>query len=238
MEYPISSNFGALEALVVFDDVFVPWERVCMCGEYEFAGQIGLNMMSQHLVEKCACQAAYMDLKIGATALIAEYNGVEKAPHIVDKLTEMIIGVETTYACAVAAVVGGQKHDSGVYMPSLLPQLVGRLNANRREFKDLEAMIYTAGGLTATMVSENDYKNPETSEFIDKYYIGKVGIPAEHRIRAFQLIKDLTMSEYAGWHHYSALCGMGMPHDMEEVVRLGYDIERHKDIAKKAAGIE
>jgi 4-hydroxybutyryl-CoA dehydratase/vinylacetyl-CoA-Delta-isomerase len=238
MEYPISSNFGALEALVVFEDVFVPWERVCMCGEYEFAGQLGLNMMAQHLLEKCACQAAYMDLKIGATALIADYNGLGKAPHIMDKLTKMIIGVETTYSCAIAAAVEGIKHVSGVYIPALLPQLVGRLNANRREFEDLEAMIYTAGGLTTTMVSEKDYKNPETKEFIEKYYKGKVGVPTEHRVRAFQLIRDLTASEYAGWHHYSALCGMGMPRDMEEVIRSVYNIEKLKSMAKRVAGIE
>lgn len=86
IEHPVSSKYGHTESLVVFEDVFVPWERVFMAGEWGFAGFLVSNFACQHRWTKCSGKAGQLDLLIGAAALIAEYNGIERAPHVRDRL--------------------------------------------------------------------------------------------------------------------------------------------------------
>jgi len=128
MENPLSSRFGGhVESMIVFDDVFVPWERVFMCGELESVVTYGPILGASHMWHKCMCRWANIDLSIGATALIADYNGVGNAPNIVDSLTEMAMGAEILRSCAMAAAVEGWKHDSGVYTPRFSPVATGKI---------------------------------------------------------------------------------------------------------------
>ena len=87
-----NATFGVVggEALTILEDVFVPWERVFMCGEYEFAGTLVERFASYHRQNYGGCKGGVSDIIIGATAQMAEYNGVAKASHIRDKITEMI----------------------------------------------------------------------------------------------------------------------------------------------------
>lgn len=235
---PLSSKFGTMEGLVVFEDVFVPWDYVCMCGEYEFIGQLGLTLMAHHIMGKGGCAAASEDLKIGATALAAECSGVGEVPHVLDNLTEMMITAEIMYACGIAAAVGGRKHESGVYIPATLPQLAAKIYYTKRECLDVELMLSSVGGLAGTMVGEKDYKSAETRKLVEKYYKGKAGVPTEDRIRAYRLVADLIGSEAAGWHHCLAICGGAIAHEIKQWIRSGYDLEAIKGKARRLAGIE
>ena len=81
-------RFGGHEALVVFDDVFVPWDRVFMCGETEFSGVLVEKFASYHR-QSYACKVGVGDVLIGAAQTAAEFNGAERASHIRDKIIEM-----------------------------------------------------------------------------------------------------------------------------------------------------
>jgi len=237
-DYPLSWNMSTVECLYVFDDVFIPNELIFMDGHVDGIMTFGVSFYAHHIMAKCACVAANVDLKIGATALAAETTNVEQAPHIVDNLTEMMMGAETMWSCAVTSAVQGWEHESGVWIPDPLPCSAGKVYMARRECIDQELMLSSVGGLGATMVSEKDYKNPETKKWIDKYYKGKADVPTEDRMKAYRLVADLTLSEAAGWHHWLAVIGGAIPPELKEWVRMYYDLEKVKSRAKKLAGIE
>jgi len=239
LENPYSSRFGGhVEALMVFEDVFVPWEMVFMCGEWEFSLPLMAILSSFHLMGKCGCRAASIDLSIGATALIADYNGVEKECHIREYLVDMISNAELTYSCGLAAAVEGVKHDSGAYIPKSTPAYVGKSFSAKKLGEDRYFMQETGGGSVTTMVSEKDYKNPETRKYLEKYYKGREGVPTEHRMRALRLIEDLTASEYAGWYHGMSITGGGTPGALRLTLFFDHDFKASKERAKRAAGID
>ena len=239
LDNPLSSRFGGhVESMIVFDDVFVPWERVFMCGEVESLMTFGTVLAGSHLWHKCMCRWANMDLSIGATALIADYNGVENAPHIQDAMGEMAMDAEVVGSCAVAAAVGGWKHASGIYSPKLSPVAAGKVLAAKKLGEHRYAMQDAAGGLVATMASEKEYRNAEVGKFLEKYYKGREGVRTEDRVRAFKLIEDMTASEFAGWYHVMCISGGGASQTFKDLVALECDFERCKGKAKRAAKIE
>ena len=114
--------YGVSDSVLVFDNVFVPWERVFMCGEWEFAGKLALTFAGFHRHSYCGCKPALTDIIIalGTTALVAEYNGVGNAPHIVDELTQLMVIAELVYASGIAAAARAKKTSSGIYSPEFL----------------------------------------------------------------------------------------------------------------------
>jgi 4-hydroxybutyryl-CoA dehydratase/vinylacetyl-CoA-Delta-isomerase len=239
LENPLSSRFGGhVESMIVFENVFVPWERVFMCGEVEGVMTFGPILGASHMWHKCMCRWANMDLSIGATALIADYNGVGAAPHIVDALNEMAMDAEMLRSCAMAGAVEGWKHESGVYTPRFGPVAAGKIFSARKLGEDRYYMQDAAGGLVATMASEKDYLSPAVGEYLEKFYKGRDGVPTVDRVRAFKLIEDLTASEFAGWYHAMCVSGGGAALSYKGVVGMEYDFERCKAKAKRAAGIE
>ena len=111
MESLISSALGGVEAMTVFDNVFVPWERVFLCGEWDMCGQFPSYFASIHRQSKCACLAGHTDMLIGIAALTARVNGLGmNVPHIRDKIAKMMMEAEVAYGCAVGAAEDGFKH--------------------------------------------------------------------------------------------------------------------------------
>ncbi|MBW1903296.1 MAG: hypothetical protein JRJ20_16965 [Deltaproteobacteria bacterium] len=239
MDNPLSSRFGGhVEALRVFDDVFVPWERVFMCGETESIVTFGSILSASHMWHKCLCRWINMDLSIGATALIADYNSVENAPHIFDALSEMAMDAEIVNACTVAAAVEGSKHESGVYYPKMSPVATGKVYAAKKLGEHRYHMQDVAGGLVGTMALEKDYRSPVVGKYLEKYYQGREGVPTEDRVRAFKLIEDLTASEFAGWYHVMCITGGSPSKTLKDMVAMEGDFEGRKERAKLAAKIE
>lgn len=239
LENPLSSRFGGhVESMIIFENVFVPWDMVFMCGEVEGVVTFGTILGASHMWHKCMCRWANMDLSIGATALIAECNGVGNAPHIVDSLHEMAVDAEMLRSCAMAAAVEGWRHDSGVYTPRLAPVAAGKIFAARKLGEDRYYMQDAAGGLVATMASEKDFFSPKVGPYLEKYYKGREDMSTVDRVRAFKLIEDLTASEFAGWYHAMCISGGGASQTYKGVVAMEYDLERCKDKAKRAAGIQ
>jgi 4-hydroxyphenylacetate 3-monooxygenase/4-hydroxybutyryl-CoA dehydratase/vinylacetyl-CoA-Delta-isomerase len=125
------NTFGIADSLTIFDDVFVPWERVFMCGEWENAGRLALLFANYHRHTYCGCKPAVTDIIMGATALVADYNGVGNAAHIRDEITELMIIAELVYASGIAASVRGNATASGIYEPAFLYSNTGRYLAGK-----------------------------------------------------------------------------------------------------------
>jgi aromatic ring hydroxylase len=238
LENPIGKKYGHAEIFVIYNDVFIPWEKVFMCGEYDFTVPLINAFTAYHMLSKCGCRSASMELDIGATALIAEANGAQKASHINDYINEMIMNTEMVYACAMAAAVNGEKHESGAFIPNLIPTSAGKAFAARKLGEHRYFMQDSAGGLVQTMVREKDFLSPETGKTMEKYYKTNIEIPPKNRVRAFKLIEDLTSSPFAGWYHAMCISGGGGPQMLKQGIRASYDVERLKERAKKISGID
>jgi 4-hydroxyphenylacetate 3-monooxygenase/4-hydroxybutyryl-CoA dehydratase/vinylacetyl-CoA-Delta-isomerase len=231
------NNFGVADSVVIFDDVFVPWERVFMCGEWEFAGRLALTFAGFHRHSYCGCKPALTDIILGATALVAEYNGVGNSSHIVDELTELMIIGELVYASGIAAAAKATKSSSGIYTPKFIYSNTGRYLAGINIYHEYDTLASIAGGLPSTLPTEADWLNPEIGADLDKYISRKPGIPAEKLHRLYRFISDFSCSAMCGWAQYAGVHGGGSP-IMEKIgIRSEYDLESKKKIAKNLAGI-
>lgn len=175
---------------------------------------------------------------MGTTALVAEYNGIENAPHVRDELTDLMILAELVYASGIAAAVKAKKTSSGVYEPEFMYSYNGRYLAGVNIYHEYDLLTATAGGLPATLPFEEECLNPETGHYLDKYLKGKSDISPEKIHRLMRFISDFAYSAIGGSAQYAGVHGGGSP-IMERIgIRRQYDLESKKQIAKYLAGIE
>lgn len=222
------------EALVVFEDVFVPWERVFMCGEYEFSGSFVERFASYHRQNYGGCKTGVGDVLIGAAATIAEYNGVQDASHVKDKITEMVHLNETMYACGLACSYEGYRLPSGTYFVNPLLANATKQNVTRFPFEMARLAMDIAGGLVATLPSERDLKHPEVGKYVQKYLKGNARIPTEDRIRMMRLIENMAL----GVGMVESLHGAGSSQAQRITILRHADLEAKKRLSKDLAGIK
>jgi len=232
-----NKQFGGHEALMVFENVFIPWENVFMCGEYEFSGALVERFAGYHRQSYGGCKVGVGDVLIGATALAADYNGAAKAAHIKDKLIEMMHLNETLYACGIACSAEGHKTASGNYLIDLLLANVCKQNVTRFPYEIARLAEDIAGGLMVTMPSEKDFKHPEIGKVVEKYFRGVGAIPTEHRLRILRLIENITLGTAAVGYRTESMHGAGSPQAQRIMIARQGNLEQKKELAKVIAGI-
>jgi 4-hydroxybutyryl-CoA dehydratase/vinylacetyl-CoA-Delta-isomerase len=231
-------KYSGQEAMIIFDDVFVPWERVFMAEEYEFTSALVERFAAYHRQSYGGCKTGVGDVLIGAAATIAEYNGVEKASHIRDKLVEMNHLNETLYACGIACSAEGYKTPSGTYQVNILLANICKLNVTRFPYEIARLAEDIAGGLIATAPSEKDLKHPKIGRYVQKYLRGVEKVPTEHRLRIFRLIENLSMGLGSVGYRTESMHGAGSPQAQKIMIERMVDIAFKKKLAKVLAGIE
>ncbi len=229
--------YGGQECMVVFDDVFVPWERVFMYKEYDFAGDLVEKFASYHR-QSYACKSGMGDVLIGASQLIAEYQGTSKASHIRDKIIDMIQLNETMMSCSLACAYEGHREASGTYFVDALRANVSKLNVTRFPYDIARLAQDIAGGAIATMPSEKDLKHPRIGKYVAKYLKGVEGVAVENRIRILRLIENLTMGLGAACYLAESMHGAGSPMAQRIMIARQTDVERMKGSAKRLCGID
>jgi 4-hydroxybutyryl-CoA dehydratase / vinylacetyl-CoA-Delta-isomerase len=233
-----NKQFGGHEALMVFEDVFVPWENVFMCGEYEYSGLLVERFAGYHRQSYGGCKVGVGDVLIGAAALAADYNGAAKASHIKDKLIEMVHLNETLYACGIACSSEGRRTPSGTYLINLLLANVCKQNVTRLPYEIARLAEDIAGGLMVTMASEQDFKHPEIGKVIEKYFQGVASVPTEHRMRILRLIENITLGTAAVGYRTESMHGAGSPQAQRIMISRQGNLEQKKGLAKQLAGIK
>ena len=229
--------YGGQECMVVFDNVFVPWERVFMYREHDFAGELVEKFASYHR-QSYACKSGMGDVLIGASQLIAEYQGTSKASHIRDKIIDMIQLNETMMSCSLACAYEGHREASGTYFVDSLRANVSKLNVTRFPYDIARLAQDIAGGAIATMPSEKDLKHPRIGKYVAKYLRGVEGIPVENRIRLLRLIENLTMGLGAACYLAESMHGAGSPMAQKIMIARQTDVEGMKGSAKRLCGID
>ena len=229
--------YGGQECMVVFDDVFVPWERVFMYKEYDFAFDLVEKFASYHR-QSYACKSGMGDVLIGASQLIAEYQGTSKASHIKDKILDMIQLNETMMSCSLACAYEGHRETSGTYFVDTLRANVSKLNVTKFPYDIARLAQDIAGGLIVTMPSEKDLRHPKIGKYVAKYLKGVDGIAVENRIRVLRLIENLTVGLGAACYLAESMHGAGSPMAQKIMIGRRANIERMKSNAKRLCGIE
>ncbi|MGO9137862.1 MAG: 4-hydroxyphenylacetate 3-hydroxylase family protein [Syntrophales bacterium] len=233
-----NAMYGGHEALMVFDNLFVPWENVLMCGEFEFSGLLVERFAGYHRQSYGGCKVGVGDVLIGAAALAADYNGASKASHIKDKLIEMTHLNETLYSCGIACSSQGHKTASGTYLIDLLLANVCKQNVTRFPYEIARLAEDIAGGLMVTMASEKDMKHPEIGKVLEKYLKGSPAASPEDRCRVLRLVENLTLGTAAVGYRTESMHGAGSPQAQRIMIARQGNIEQKKKLAKKIAGID
>ena len=231
-----NSQFGGHEALIVFDHVFVPKDRIFLNGETDFVGML-VERFSGHHRPSYACKAGVGDVLIGAAALAADYNGVPKASHIKDKLIEMTHLNENIYATALACSYEGFETPSGAYLIDLLLANVCKQNVTRFPYEIARLAEDIAGGLMVTQPSEKDLRNPEIGPYIEKYLKGVSSVPTESRMRIMRLIENLTLGTGAVGYRTESMHGAGSPQAQRVMINRFANLDYKKKLAKNIAKI-
>jgi len=228
--------FGVVggEALTVLNDVFVPWEKVFMCGEHDFAGSLVERFACYHRQNYGGCKGGVSDIIVGATAAIADMNGVARASHIRDKIVEMMHLTETVYCCSIACSSQGSPTPSGAYFVDPMLANVGKLNITRVIYEVSRISHDIAGGLLATLPSEKDLKHPEIGKYVEKYFKGKADVPTEERYRIVRLLENMT----GGTALVESMHGAGSPQAQRVMILRQGNLPHKVALARKLAGIE
>ena len=229
-------EFGMVggEALVVFDNVFVPWERVFMCGEIDFAGTLVERFATLHRQNYGGCKGGVSDVVIGACALASEYQGTMKASHIRDKLAEMMHLAETIYTGSIACSAMGYPTASGAFYPDPILANCTKLNVSRNVYKIAQLAHDVAGGIIATLPPESDLRHPEIGKYVEKYMAGVAGVSTEARIKILRLIENMT----GGTALVESMHGAGSPQAQKVMYQRLGRIDMKIKWAKRLAGIE
>ena len=232
-----NAEFGGVEALVVFDDVFVPNDRIFMAGEYDFSGMMVERFAGYHRQSYGGCKVGVGDVLIGAAAVAADYNGAARASHVKDKLIEMTHLNETLYACGIACSAEGHPTESGNYIIDLLLANVCKQNVTRFPYEIVRLAEDIAGGLMVTAPSEADFRDPKLGPVIDKYLKGVDNVSTENRLRILRLIENLALGTAAVGYRTESMHGAGSPQAQRIMISRQGNLEHKKELAKKLAHI-
>ncbi len=231
-------GYGSQEALVIFNDVFVPNERVFMCGETDQSGKLVERFASFHRQSYGGCKVGVGDVLIGAAQLAAEYQGVDKASHVRDKITEMVHLNETLFSCGIACSSRGCATTAGNYEVDPLLANVCKLNVTRFPFEITRLVQDIAGGLIATMPSQKDFDNPEIGRYLEKYLKGREDVPTIDRIKVMRFIENMVEGCGSVPYLTESMHGAGSPQAQRIAISRLANLDEKKEFAKHISQID
>ncbi|MDR1831962.1 MAG: 4-hydroxyphenylacetate 3-hydroxylase family protein [Fusobacteriaceae bacterium] len=233
-----NSQFGGMEALTIFDNVFVPNDRIFLNGETEFAGDLVERFAGYHRQSYGGCKVGVGDVVIGAAATIADYNGAQKASHVKDKIIEMVHLNETLYSSGIACSAEGTKTASGNYIIDLMLANVCKQNVTRFPYEICRLAEDIAGGIMVTAPSEKDFRDPKLGPYIEKYLKGVSTVSTENRLRMLRLIENLCLGTAAVGYRTESMHGAGSPQAQRIVISRLANLEQKKKLAKAIAKVK
>ena len=231
-----NAKYAGQEALVIIDDVFVPWDRVFMDGETDFASPL-VDAFTTYHRRSYVCKTGVGDVLIGAAASIAEMNGVSKASHVRDKLVEMTHLNETIYGAGIASSHESRATPAGNFINDDVLANVCKHNVTRFPFELGRLAQDLAGGLVATLPSERDFANPLTGPILKRMLRGRSPGDAEARARMLRLIENMTMGRNAVGYLTESLHGAGSPQAQRIQIERAMKLDEKKSFARALAGV-
>jgi 4-hydroxybutyryl-CoA dehydratase/vinylacetyl-CoA-Delta-isomerase len=232
-----NAGFGGQEAMIVFEDVFVPTSHIFMDGETDFAATLVERFTAYHR-RSYVCKTGLGDVIIGAAATIADYNGVAKASHVRDKLVEMAHLNETIYGAGIAASHESKPTAAGNYQCDDMLANVCKHNVTRFPYELSRLAQDLAGGLMVTLPSDKEFKSEVTGPILQKYLAARPGASVDNRRRVLRLIENMTLGRNAVGYLTESMHGAGSPQAQRVQIQRLMNIDEKKAMAKKLAGVD
>ena len=228
-------SFGSVggEAVIAFEDVFVPNDRLFMNGETALTGALVYRFAAHHRANYGACKTGLMDVLIGAVSYLTQVQGTDKGSHVRDKITEMTHLAETLYSSSIACSAEGKPTPSGAYLVDTMLANVCKQNVTRFHFEVARLALDLAGGFIATLPSQYDLESEDVGHLVRKYFSGVEGIPTEERIKLARLIEAMT----GGTALVESMHGAGSPQAQRIMIYREGDLEKKMKLAKALLGI-
>ena len=234
-EFPLSSRHKMLETLTVFDDVFVPWDRVFAFRQPDKCGPLALTFVEYHRFTAVSYKLPLIDALVGAAGVISEMNGVIRAGHIRDKLTHLITYAETVRALTEMAALRYRIGANGIAYPDPMTTNMAKYTFATNYHHAIELVQDCAGGLLVTGPGGEDWENPDIRVVLEKYFVAASG--AEERLRVMHMISDLTARDFGGYHAVLAVHAEGSIEAEKMQIFRAYDPRRTMAYARKLAGL-
>ena len=230
-----SGRYGQSTGVVIFDDVFVPWDHVFLAGETAEGGFLTTSYATHHRHSCIGARAGFGDLLIGAGALMIEANGLdpERHGHIREAMVDLIKIVEGFFACGVAASVYGMKDPAGSIMPDAVFSNIGKLLLATQIYDMHRLAHYVSGGLVVALPGPDEDHNPETEASLSAVLAGRPDIPAAQRLEVARLVEDLTASNQGGWYSMISLHGGGSPEAMKREIWRNYPVMEKVELVER-----
>jgi len=232
-----NAQYAGQEAMIILDEVFIPWDKVFMDGEYEFAAMLIERFTCYHR-RSYVCKTGLGDVLIGAASTISDYNGIPNVSHIKDKLVEMTHLNESIFAAGIASSYQAQKMKSGVWLNDDMLAQVCKHNVTRFPYEIGRLAQDIAGGLVVTMPSEKDFRHPEAGPLLKKYLAGRKGVDVENRMRILRLIENMTLGRNAVGYLTESMHGAGSPQAQRIQIARQMQLGYKRQLAKHLAGVK
>jgi len=239
---------GTTDSYVIFENCFIPWERVFLAGEYQHGGICALLFALFHRHSYSGCKPAIGDIVLGAAALAAEVNNVHKESHVREKLAEIIMTSELGYAAGYTASdlgkpdvyvpgVGFMPYGPGSFIPNSIYCNVGRCLTGEAVFREAEILCDISGGVTATFPHEKDFANSATGESLLKYTKRNPNMAVEDQAQFWRYLGDTLCSATGGIMNIANYHGGGSPIMEQIAITTQYNIESRKKLVRYIAGM-
>jgi 4-hydroxybutyryl-CoA dehydratase/vinylacetyl-CoA-Delta-isomerase len=237
-DYPASSHHSMPEGFVVFDDVFVPWDRVFLAGEVQLASKLAQSLGLWERTGGVIAAVEQSELFVGLGQLVTEMQGKENDAVALASIAELItyaqmLKMSLDYACRHY-----EKTDTGMVYPNTLAINAAKYYYAANYHQTVRYLHDLSGGLVMTLPGEADLRNPESGKFIRKYLHTKKTVDVEQRMRVYNLIRDLTADAYGGWNFVVALQAGGGLSAQRFMMNRTYDLAAAKAKALAAAGVK
>jgi 4-hydroxybutyryl-CoA dehydratase / vinylacetyl-CoA-Delta-isomerase len=235
--YPVSRERAVTEALVVFDSVFVPWERVFLAGEPSLSGSLASTLSIWERARAVAEQADRAELIMGLAQTISDMNGITGVSHVRDKLSAIAVWAKMCRAGWEAALASASVNAGGMVCPDE-SYLYATKSYGGHLYSEMTHRLHdVAGGLVITAPAIADLDNENTGDYVRKYMRTMDGVSGEDRLRIFHVIRDLTADTYGGWDKVTnQVVGGGMHHQRMAALDA-FDLATVTRRARAAAGI-
>ena len=236
--FPFTRHEQMPDCFVVFDDVFVPHERVFLDGQVEFSALFAHSLGLWERLGGVSLMATEADTLVGLAQLIAEANGLQRVEHIKEKISELLIYATLIRAGLEAAIAHARETEDGYVYPDELYTNAAKYHGAAEYNVMVRHLHDIAGGGVLTAPTIADLENPDTAAMVEKYMAGHPDVGSEERMRLFHAIRDLTADAFGGWHLVTNVQSGGGLYAQRIVTRKHYDMEAAKGLARQAAGVD
>ncbi|GIX46308.1 MAG: 4-hydroxybutyryl-CoA dehydratase [Candidatus Tectimicrobiota bacterium] len=236
-DHPITSRHKMTETLTVFEDVFVPRERVFMCKEWQYAGALARTFVEFHRFTAISYKLPLTDALVGAAQLIADYHGLTRAGHVREKITRLIAYTETLRALTRQAALQCRLAEEQIAVPNPLLVNIAKLHFAENYHRMVAYLQDLSGGILVTAPGEAALRHPATRPLVEKYLGGRAGVSAEERLRLLSLITDLTASDFGGYQEVLAIHAEGSIEAEKLTIHREYDFRDSLALVRYMAGL-